>query len=71
MNHMICDLPHRKRKEKKADKLSGKQTDVTTKLFLQFLSLSAWLYIFWIYIDSHKEERERGRKWENLHLLTT
>ena len=32
-NHVICSLPHRKRKEKKADKLSGKQADVTIEQF--------------------------------------
>ena len=63
--HVICCLPHRKRKEKKAGKLFGKQADVTTEQFIQFLSSSAWLYIFWIYIDSNKEERERERKWES------
>ena len=63
---MICGLSHRKRKEKKADKLSGKQADVTTERFLQFLSSSAWLCIFWIYIDSNKEEREREREREKV-----
>ena len=38
---VICGLPHQKRKEKKVDKLSGKQADVTTERFLQFLHLSA------------------------------
>ena len=41
-NHMISSLPHRKRKEKKADKFSGKQADVKTERFLKFLSSSAW-----------------------------
>ena len=58
---MICGLPHRKRKEKKADKLLGKQADITTEQFLQFLSSSSWLCIFWIYIDINKEERESER----------
>ena len=62
---MIRSLPHRKRKEKKADKLLGKLVDITTERFLQFLSSSACLYIFWTYIDSNKEERERERKWES------
>ena len=35
-NRMISGLPHRKRKEKKADKLSGKQADVTTERFFSF-----------------------------------
>ena len=69
-NHLIWGLPHRKRKEKKANKLSGKQANVTTERFLQFLSLSSWLCIFWIYIDSNKEDREKERKLESLHLLT-
>ena len=51
MNHVICGLPHRKGKEKKADKLSGKQADVTAERFLQFLSTSA----------SNKEERKSER----------
>ena len=38
MNHVSCGLPHQNRKEKKAEKLSGKQADVTTEQFLQFLS---------------------------------
>ena len=59
---MICGLPHRKRKKKKADKLSEKLTDITTERFLQFLSSSAWLCIFWIYIDSNKEKREKVRE---------
>ena len=53
-NHVMCGLPHRKGKEKKADKLPGKQADVTTERLLQFLSMSAWLWIFWIYINSDK-----------------
>ena len=64
-----CDLwratSKEKRKEKKVDKMSGKQADVTTERFLPFLSSSAWLYIFWIYNDSYKKESE------SLHLLTT
>ena len=68
-NHVICGLPHWKRKEMKADKLLGKQTDVTTERFFHFLTSSAWLCIFWISIDSNKEERERERKWESLHFL--
>ena len=68
-NHVIFGLQHRKRKEKKADKLLGKQADVTTEQFLQFLSSSAWLCIFWIYIDSNKEERGRERNWESLQFI--
>ena len=34
MYYVICGLSHRKRKEKKADKLSGKQADVKTEQFL-------------------------------------
>ena len=82
-NHVICGLLHRQRKEKKADKLSGNQGDATTERFLQFLSSSAWLCIFWIYIDSNKEERkresvcdcvcerERERKWESPFINDT
>ena len=70
-SRVIYGLPHRKRKEKKVDKLSGKQADVTTERFLQFLSSSSLLFIFCIYIDSNKEDREKERKWESLHLLTT
>ena len=55
----MCGLPHRKRKEKKG-KLSKKHADVSTNRFLQFLFSSAWLCIFWIYIDSNKEERGGG-----------
>ena len=45
-NHMICGLPHRKSKKKKAGKWLGKQADVTTEHFFQFLSSSARLCIF-------------------------
>ena len=51
MNPVIWGLPHWK--ERKADMLSGKQADITPEWFLQFLSLSALLCIFWIYIDSN------------------
>ena len=43
------------------------QADITTEQFLQFLSSFAWLCVFWIYIDSNKEEIES----ESLHLLMT
>ena len=58
-NHVICGLPHRKGKEKKADQGWRKQADLTIEWFLQFLSSSAWLCFFLIYIDSNKEESER------------
>ena len=64
--HVICGLPYQKRKEKKADDLSAKQIDVTTERFLQFLSSSAWVWIFCIYIDGNKEEREREREREKV-----
>ena len=51
----------RKRKKKKADKLSWKQVDVTTERFLQFLSSFAWVFIFWIYIENNDEERKSDR----------
>ena len=66
---VICGLPHQKRKEKKADKLSGKNIDMTIQRFLQFLSSSAWLCIFGIYIDSNKEEREKERESPFLKIL--
>ena len=69
-NHGICGLPPRKRKEKKADKLCGKQADGTTEQFLQFFSSSAWLCLLQIYFDYNKEARERKRKLKILHLLT-
>ena len=47
--------------EKKADKLSENQADLTTEQFFQFLSSTTWLRIFWKYIESNKEER----KWES------
>ena len=59
---MIRELPHRKRKEKKAENLLGKQVDVKTERILQFLSSSARLCIFGIYIDINKEEGERERE---------
>ena len=58
-NHVICSLPHGKRKEKKAEKSWGKQAGVTMERFLQVLSSSAWLYIFLIYIDSNNEQKEK------------
>ena len=70
-DHVICGLPHRKRKGQKRDKFSGKQANGITEQFLQFLRSSAWLCNFWIYFDSNKEERESERKWKSLHLLTT
>ena len=46
-NHVIWGLPHRKRKEKKADKLSGKLADVTTERFFfsvfDFVCLAMYL----------------------------
>ena len=66
MLFVICYI---ERERKKADKLLGKRADVTTKRFLQFLTWSAWLWIFWIYIDSNKEEWESERKWKSLHFL--
>ena len=69
MNHVICGLPHWKRREKTAGKLAGKQANVTTEQFLQLLSSSAWLCIFWIYIDNNKKDREWERKWESHHFL--
>ena len=68
---MICGLPQRKRKEKKADKLSGKQANVTLERFLQFLSSSALLCISWIYIVSKNEVRERERKWDSPFINDT
>ena len=61
--------PHRERKEKKADKLSGKHADVTTERLFQFLSWSAWLYIFWIYIDSNKEEKVKESPFLRLNKI--
>ena len=54
----------------KGVKLLGKPTDVTRERLFKFFSSSAWLYIFWIYIGSNQEKRERERKWESLHFLT-
>ena len=65
MNHVICSLPHRKRKEKKVDKLSGKQDDVTTEWFHQFFSSSALRYIFWILIERKREKERESERLPN------
>ena len=54
-SNVICGLQHRKWKEKKADKLLGKQAAVTMEWFLQFLSLS-------IYLSTLTATRERERE---------
>ena len=60
-NQMICGLPHRKRKEKKADKLSGKQVwrhNGTVSSVFEFVCSAMYL------LKLHRQQQERERKRE-------
>ena len=76
-NYMICGLPHRKRKEKKADKFSGKQTDIIMErvffFCFCFFSVSEFINspVYLLNLHWQQQVREKERVTESPFINNT